>query len=506
MTRLAAVPVALLLSLVSSLAHPQDHAHPQGEQLGTVRFQTSCSPAVTARFERGVALLHSFEFGASIRAFNDVLGADSACAMAHWGIALSRWSNPMSVGARSPEQLRQGRASADAAARLASRATPRERAYIDAVGQLYRDYERTDQASRVAAYERAMKDVVAQHPDDTEAAIFHAISLVATAAPTDKTYAKQLEAGRRLEALWEKHPDHPGLAHYIIHSYDYPALADKAREAARRYARIAPSAAHALHMPSHTFTRVGMWEESVNTNLRSRDAALVTGSIAEALHAADYAMYAYLQLGKETEAKAVLDGLPALAARFDPTAITGAAPGSAGVFALASIPARWVLERRSWREAAALEPKASAFPYAEAMTYFARALGASRTGDLSRARAAADSLASIQRVLTTKGETYWAEQVAIQHLAALAWVDLAEGRKDEALARMREAATREDATEKSPVTPGPLLPARELLGDMLIELGRQPEAQAEYRAVLQKEPGRRHAVRSLSEAAPVRTP
>ena len=500
MARSTVVAAVVLVNLAAWPVSAQDHAHPAGgaqEQLGTVRFQTSCSPAVTPKFERAVALLHSFEFGASIRAFNEVLAADSTCAMAHWGIAVSRWSNPMSVGNRSPEQLRQGKAAADAAARLTGSASERERAYIEAVGRLYHDHERTDQASRVAAYERAMKDVAARYPGDPEAAIFHAIALVASASPTDKTYAKQLEAGRLLESLWQSQPDHPGLAHYIIHSYDYPALAGKAREAARRYARIAPSAAHALHMPSHTFTRVGMWEESVGTNLRSREAAVATGSIAEALHAADYAMYAYLQLGKETEAKAILDGLPALAARFDPTAITGAAPGSAGVFALAAIPARWVLERRSWKEAAALEPKASAFPYADAMSWFARSLGASRTGDFAKAKAAVDTLDAIRQRLSTRNEPYWTEQVAIQHLAAQAWLDLAQGRQAEALARMREAVTREEATEKSPVTPGPLAPARELLGDMLLEVGRRDEAMAEYRAVLQKEPGRRHAMRQL---------
>jgi hypothetical protein len=348
------------------------------------------------------------------------------------------------------------------------------------------------------AYERAMSELANRHPDDTEAKIFHAIALTAAAAPTDKTYANQLRAGRILESLLATHPDHPGISHYIIHTYDYPALADKARAAARRYADIAPAAAHALHMPSHTFTRVGMWQESVNTNDRSMKAALSTNSIAEALHAADYAMYAHLQMGREAEAKAVLDGLPALAARFDPKAITGAAPGSAGVFALAAIPARWALERRAWAEAAALEPRASDYPYTEAMTYFARALGASRTGDLARARAATDSLGAIQQRLAARSEAYWAEQVAIQQLTARAWLDLAERRETEALARMREAVAREDATEKNAVTPGPLAPARELLGDMLVVLGRPAEARAEYRATLKREPNRRHASRGAS--------
>ncbi|MGI9077557.1 MAG: hypothetical protein ACR2G6_09545 [Gemmatimonadaceae bacterium] len=500
MTHLSVAAAAVLLIVPGFAAHPQDHAHPEQaptEKLGTVHFATSCNPRFAPQFNRAVALLHSFEFGASIRAFNEVLAADSTCAMAHWGIALSRWSNPMAAGNRSVAQLMQGKQAADAAMRLSVRASERERGYIHAVTRLYDDFEHKDQRTRIVAYERAMHELVMRQPADTEATIFHAIALTASAPTTDKTYANQLKAGSILEPLWAKQPNHPGLAHYIIHSYDYPPLADKARAAARRYASIAPSAAHALHMPSHTVTRVGMWEESVKANARSMKVALSGGSIGETLHAADYTMYAYLQMGKESDAKAILDGLPALAARFDSNAITGAAPGSAGVFAIAAIPARWVLERSAWAEAAALEPRASAYPYTEAMTYFARALGASRTGDLVKTKAAIDSLASIQRQLSAKGEGYWAEQVAIQHLAAQAWLDLAEGRKTDALARMREAAAREDATEKSAVTPGPLAPARELLGDMLMELNRLAEASAEYRATLQKEPNRRHALRRV---------
>jgi hypothetical protein len=494
-TSVAALAVAIALPALPARAQ---HAHPPAERLGAVHFPTSCSSTVAPRFDRAVALLHSFEFGASIKGFEDVLASDSTCAMAYWGIAISRWTNPMAAGARSPALLQQGGQASEAARRLGARATDRERGYIDAVALLYADAERVDQRTRVLAYERAMRELVARHPEDTEAKIFHAIALTASASPTDKTYANQLRAGAILEPLWERQPDHPGLAHYIIHSYDYPPLADKARAAARRYAGIAPSAAHALHMPSHTFTRVGMWEESIRTNERSMQAALGTGSIAEALHAADYAMYAHLQLGHERAARAILDTLPALAARFDVNAVTGAAPGSAGVFALAAIPARWVLERRAWPDAAALVPAPSAFPYTEAMTYFARSLGASRTGALARARADVDSLAAIQQRLATAGEAFWAEQVAVQQLAARAWLDLAERRTEDALARMREAAAREDATEKNAVTPGPLVPARELLGDMLRELGRPAEAVAEYRATLTKEPNRRHALRYVS--------
>lgn len=487
--------VAALLSLCSAIsgAAAQEHAHPNApaaEQLGAVHFPTSCAPGVALAFDRAVALLHSFEFGAAIRAFSQVAAADSSCAMAHWGVAMSRWSNPLAPGVRAPAQLEPGLAAARAAARPGGRATPRERAYIGAIGKLYDAYERVDQATRVAAYERAMDDVARAYPSDTEAKIFHAVALVASASPTDKTYARQLQAAEVLEALWKSQPNHPGLAHYIIHAYDYPPLAARARMAAQRYAQIAPSAAHALHMPSHTFTRVGLWEESIATNRKSYEVALREGSIAEALHALDYATYAYLQLRRDSAARAVVDGLPALAARFDVRAVTGAAPGSAGVFALAAIPARYALERREWEEAARLEPVRSDFPWTEAMVYFARALGGAHSGALDLARAATDSLAEIHRRLSAAGEGYWAEQVAIEHLGAQAWLAHAERRDSAALHLMREGAQREGATEKSAVTPGPLVPARELLGDLLLALGRPREALAEYQAALASEPNR----------------
>ena len=483
---------ALFLAL-ASVASAQDHVHPSSaadEKLGNVHFETSCNTGVAARFDRAIALLHSFEFGAAIKGFNDVLAADSSCAMAHWGLALSRWSNPMAAGGRSPEQLRQGKSAVEAARRSAARASDRERAYIEAVAQLYDDFENVAQRDRIAAYERAMRDLVAKQPADTEAKIFHAISLVAAASPTDKTYANQRTAGSVLEPLWKKYPNHPGLAHYIIHTYDYPALAPEASAAAHGYASIAPSAAHALHMPSHIFTRTGLWRESIDTNLRSIEVAKGTASIAEALHALDYAEYAYLQMRRDSAAKAIVDQLPALEARFDVNAVTGAAPGWAGVFAIAAIPARYALERDAWAEAAVLQPESSAFPWTEAMTHFARALGASHTGDFAKARGSIDSLAAIRDRLAARSEPYWSEQVAIQHLGAQAWLDLFEGRVDSALARMREAATREDATEKNAVTPGPLAPARELLADMLMKVPKPADALSEYQRTLAKEPNR----------------
>src|SRR5947207_799754 len=370
MTNVSLVAAAVLaLAPFATYSQVQEHHHDTPtENLGTVHFANSCDPKVAPQFDRAVALLHSFEFGASIRAFNDVLATDSTCAMAYWGIALSRWTNPVAVGNRPVALLQQGRKAAAVATRLGDHATDRERGYISAVSQLYDDYEHRNQQSRVLAYERAMNDLTLRQPADTEAKIFHAISLVAAASPTDKTYANQLKAGSILEALWTKEPNHPGIAHYIIHTYDYPPLAGKARAAAARYAAIAPSAAHALHMPSHTFTRIGMWEASAATNRRSIEAAKNENAIAEALHASDYAEYAYLQMRQDSAAKAILLSLPALAARFDPNAIAGAAPGWSGVFALAAIPARYALERRAWVEASALEPKASAFSWTEAMT------------------------------------------------------------------------------------------------------------------------------------------
>ncbi len=280
MTRPVLVAAALLLALPAA-ARSQVHAHPRSgsESLGAVHFATSCSPSTAPRFDRGVALLHSFEFAEAIKSFNEVLASDSTCAMAHWGIALSLWTNPMAPGNRPASLLLRGRQESDMAKRIANGANERERGYIDAVARLYDDFEHTDQWSRVVAYERAMAELVRRQPADSEAAIFHAVSLIASASPTDKSYSKQREAGGVLEALWAKQPNHPGLAHYIIHAYDVPPLANRARTAARRYASIAPSAAHALHMPSHTFTRVGMWEASIETNKRSMKVAIATGAM-----------------------------------------------------------------------------------------------------------------------------------------------------------------------------------------------------------------------------------
>jgi tetratricopeptide (TPR) repeat protein len=491
---------AWLGSAVLFAQTPAQHDHPTAGKLGSVHFQTSCTAAAQAPFDHAMALLHSFEFGPAIDGFNATLAADPSCGIAWWGIAMSRWGNPFGAGLRQGPQLAQGLDAARRAQQVGAK-TERERGFVGAVSTLYTNYETLDQRTRQVAYCDAMAKVASSYPDDHEATIFYALSLVASAPPTDKTYANQLKAGAMLEKILPAEPDHPGITHYIIHSYDVPALADRAMAAAHRYADIAPDAPHALHMPSHTFTRVGAWQESIDTNIRSAATARTAGMTAEELHATDYMMYAYLQTGQDAAAERVLKSLPQIATRFDVNATGSAAPGVAGVWAFAAIPARWALERRDWNAAAALAPKTSAFPYTEAMTHLARALGAAHTGALADARTSVAALQMLQEKLVAGKETYWAEQVAIQHEEAAAFVALAEGHADQAVNQLRAAAAREDATEKNAITPGPLAPARELLGDMLLELKQPAAALAEYQAVLKKEPRRFRAVYGVAHAA-----
>jgi len=492
------LPALALLPLSAAAAQHEPHAGGPPSRLGTVHFETSCSAAVRADFGRAVALLHSFWFSAAIDGFSDVLRKDPGCAIAYWGIAMSQWGNPFAGAAgRSTSQLQQGRASVEKAKAAAAK-TQRERDYIGAVELLYLDFETKDNRTRTLAYEKAMAGLAATHADDPEARIFYALSLDQTWLPSDKTYANLLKAAEILERELERQPDHPGITHYIIHSYDVPALAERALEAARRYAKIAPDAPHALHMPSHTFTRVGSWQESIETNIASAAAARKDGSTAEELHAYDYQVYAYLQSGQDQAAQRVLEQLEAARARLDIAAAGGGAPGAAGVFALAAIPARYALERGAWKDAAALAPRPSRFAWADSLTHFARALGSARSGDPVSARKDIATLAGLRDALLKANDAFWAEQAEIQRKAAEAWTLAAEGKPAEALALMRAAADQEDGTEKSAITPGPLAPARELLGEMLLELGQPAEASIEFEKTMKKEPNR---LRGLSGAA-----
>jgi tetratricopeptide (TPR) repeat protein len=488
------------LVAIAPMAAQNTHQHGDAGKFGVVTFTTSCSADAQPSFGRGLTLLHSFEFGPAIEGFTSAAEKDPACGIALWGVALARWGNPFAAGIKPPAQLQPGAAAVDRA-RSAGAKSERERAYIDAVAKLYDNMATVDQRTRLIAYRDAMERVAATNPEDTEASAFYALALAASADPADKTYAAQLKAGAILEKLWQAQPEHPGLAHYIIHSYDVPPLASRAVEAARRYGKIAPDAPHALHMPSHTFTRLGYWQDSIDTNVLSAAAARRNSATAEELHAMDYQTYAYLQTAQDTAARGVVDALAGLAARLDPNATGSAAPGVAGVFALAAIPARYALERGAWTDAARLEPRDTRFLSSDAITWFARAMGAARSGDAEATRTAVDRLHAISGKLAAANENYWAEQVAIQALDASAWLALAEGRGAEAVETMRKAADREDRTEKNAITPGPLAPARELLGDMLLQLKRPKDALAEFEKTLAKEPNRFRALSGAMDAA-----
>ena len=484
---------------VPSIAAPQHEQHgATGDKLGTVNFATSCLPATRPDFSRAMALLHSFEFGPAIDSFNKVLATDPNCAIAYWGIALSTWSNPF-AGIKTGPLLERGHAAAQKGLATGT-PTPRERAYLAAVNQLYENAATISHSERTSAYANAMDALQRTYRDDVEARIFFALALDQTALLSDKTYALQLQAAEILEPLWKKFPQHPGLAHYIIHTYDVPALAPKALTAAHRYSEIAPSSPHALHMPSHTFTRVGAWQESVDANRKSEQEAMRMGVIAEALHAMDYQAYAHLQMAQDQKAKALLDRISSVAAKL-PGAVQGAAPPMAGPYASAAVAARYALERGAWEEAAALQPVATAFPNADAITHFARAVGAARSGRTSSAAADVDKLSSLRDALRTAKDDYWAEQVDIERQIAVAWVAFAEGKREEAVSLMRAAADQEDRTDKAAISPGPIAPARELLGEMLLDAGNAKDALVAFEATMRKEPNRFRGAYGAARAA-----
>ncbi len=479
-------------------AQEHQHQHEAGDvpKLGRVVFPTSCAAEVQEDFNRAVAMLHSFWYQAAEKAFAGVAEKDPACGMAYWGVAMSHF-HPL-WEKLSPADVEAGQAALEKA-RAAAEAE-RERDYINALALVYRNADKSDYLSRLMAYEKAMEEVHRRHPDDSEAAIFYALSLLGTAywSPADKTYTRQQKAGAILEKILAEQPNHPGVAHYIIHSYDYPPLAERALGAARAYAKIAPDAPHALHMPSHIFTRRGLWQESISSNLAAAAAAHKDNWIGEELHAMDYLTYAYLQGAQDGEAKKFLGALPKVR--------EGQPNYQSAVYATAAIPARFAVERRRWKEAAALTVPEGVFPggsfcWAEATLHFARGLGAARTSDTVGARQALGELERCRKALAAANDKLWGAQVDVQRGAVAAWLALAEGKKDEALALMRAAADLEDSTDKSPVTPGAVVPARELLGEMLLELKRPAEAQREFESTLQSSPNRFQSVYGAGRAA-----
>jgi len=487
-----AVATAVVVSPVSVLV--QSPSMP--EKLGHVHFETSCSESVTGEFDRAMALLHSFEFPAAIAGFEQVLKADPSCGIAAWGIAMSVWGNPF-AGLRAARVIQDGQAAAERAQTIGAK-TSREREYIDAVALLYRNADANDQRTRTMAYEQEMEKISTKYPDDLEAAAFYALAIDQDALPTDKTFANQLKAAAILERLFTLEPDHPGVTHYLIHSYDVPALAGRGLPYARRYADLAPDAPHALHMPAHTFTRVGLWQESINTNVRSHDAAIKRGDSGEALHAMDYMIYAYLQTAQDSAATRIADELTQMLAK-PPAGSNG--PGIGGGFPAAAIPARYALERNRWSAAINLQARPATQPYIEAMTHFARAMGAAHLGRLDILKTELDQLAVLRDKEIAAKDLYWTTQVEIQRQEVEAWLLWVQGGGNQALKTMAAAATLEDTTEKSAVTPGPLAPAHELLGDMLIDAKQPAEALKEYETALQKEPNRFRSVYGAGHAA-----
>ena len=481
--------------------HEHDDGHLAPEKFGQVHFPTSCNAQVQPVFERGLTLLHSFAYARAAKVFEEVSAKDPGCGMAQWGIAMSYFHTIW--GPPTEDEFAAGRTAAQRAAAVGA-PSDRERDYIAAIGAYYQGDEHP---ARVVAYEKAMTGVAERNPADHEAAIFQALAILGVAynSPPDKTYARQKEAAKILNHLLTVEPEHPGIAHYMIHSFDYPELAELALPAARAYAGIAPSAPHALHMPSHIFTRLGMWKESIESNIASARTAQAwiarthAGATAfDALHAMDYLEYAYLQTGQDEKAREIADGV-AKVTSFD-------VPQFAAGYALAAIPARHALERRAWKEAAALTAQPATFPwakypYAEAIVHFARAVGGARAGALDTARREVARLADIQAALKGQKGFDWSTQVEIQRRAAAGWLARAENKDAEALALMRSAAALEDSTDKHPVTPGSILPAREQLADLLSELGQPAAALAEYEASLRSAPARLNSYDGAAQAA-----
>jgi tetratricopeptide (TPR) repeat protein len=483
--------VLLTLFVLLRTLSAQEHDHPAPEKLGAVSFTVSCQPAVQQDFNRAAALLHSFTYKAAEEAFHGVEKRDPQCAMAHWGIAMSHfhqlWEPPIPNGSEASalEEITKG-LSVDPA-------TPRERAFLSAANLIFQDAATVPYRTRATKYEQAMGEIAAASKQDPEAQIFYALALLANASPSDKTHAKQKEAIALLEPLLKAYPQHPGVAHYLIHACDNAELADRGLDPARLYSTIAPSAPHALHMPSHIFTRLGLWEDSMASNIAAQNAAHQAGDIGEELHAMDYLVYAYLQAGRDDDAAQVIEQLKTM---------QNLSKGEFKVgYASTAMPIRYVVERQQWADAANVVPPASAPPHVIAIGVWAKGLGLARGGRAGDAQQSIDGLQNIEDQLHASGNDYWATQVRVMRREVLAWSAEAAHKDAEAVALMRQAADEEDSVEKLPVTPGPIVPAREQLGELLLKQGQRELAAQEFRTALASAPGRRGALRGAAEAA-----
>jgi len=480
------------LFLFLPLAAAQEtHDHGVPEKLGKVSFPISCSPAVQDQFNRGVALLHSFAYSAANESFQQVAALDPKCAMAHWGSAMTYyrqlWDPPLI-----PRYIPTAQKEIETAQQIGT-SSDRERQFIHALSLIYHDADKVPYATRALNYEQAMRALAAEYKNDVEIQVFYALALIANAPPTDKTHAKQKEALALLEPLYRSHPDHPGIPHYIIHACDNAELAQAGLPAARAYSQIAPSAPHALHMPSHIFTRLGMWDDSIASNLAARTAAQQQGDTPEELHAMDYLVYAYLQKDRCQDALQVIRQLQGMS-QIDTADFKAS-------YAATAIPIRYAVERGQWSDAAKIAPPANAPPHVAAIAFWARGLGLARTGKPELARADADRLHQIEMQLHNAGNDYWATQVGILAREVTAWSAQASGNPNEAATELRACADVEDAIEKLPVTPGPVIPAREQLGEMLLLQGHADLALQEFQESLHNAPGRLGALQGMARAS-----
>jgi hypothetical protein len=485
-------------------AQGQHAGHPDGEHFGSVHFPISCSSDAQRQFDRAVAMLHSFFYPETVKAFGAIAQAEPSCAMAYWGVAISQRPNPLV--SPFPRTVLQAGWEAIGKARAAKAPTQRERDWIEALSVFYENHDTLDQKTRTAKYEAAMAKLHQRYPQDSEAAVFYALALNEAVDLGDKSYSRQLKAAAILERLAPGLPDHPGIVHFIIHSYDYAPIATRGLPAARRYATLAPSAPHALHMPSHIFSTLGMWQDAIRSDLAS-DASAQAYARATApqvaakpaanparYHSLDFLTNAYLQLAQDRRARAIVDERNSVA-EFPPEY------RFAGHTAFAAIPVRYAIERGAWAEAALLPPPRTSYPQAAAITWFGRALGAARSADLDGARRNVEELVRLRTKLVAAQDPYWTEQLDIQIEAARAWIALGEGRVDDAIASMRVAAEREDRTEKHVAMENRLSPMRELLGELLLEAGKPAQAQREFELSLQSIPNRFRSLAGAGRAA-----
>ena len=480
-----ALTVAVLFGTLAVLLGAAQH---EGHgQLGKVSFPTSCNANVQAEFERGVAMLHSYWFNYAGKTFRAVLEQDPTCAMAYWGLALDLLGNTLS--APPPPEAARAAWEALERARAIERQTERERGWIDAIRAYFRDHDKLPADTRLLAYHTAMERLVERYPDDFEAQVYYALTLQASAPKRDLTYANQLKSAAILEQLYARNPQHPGITHYLIHAYDFAPFAEKGIAAARRYAALAPAVPHARHMPAHIYSMAGLWEDSITSNLSALEIQ------PDYYHAADFAVYAHLQLAQDAAAARLIDKALKTPDRGDRP------PTLVNYTGQAAMPARYVLERADWAAAAALPMISTKYPQADSLTRFTRALGMARTGNRRGAKVETEAMEALQAALRTAGESYWADRTQEQLLAVSAWVAHAEGARDKAIALMRSAADGEDGSLKHVAMENRLYPMRELLADLLLEAGQPAAAFAEYLRALQQTPNRYRGLYGAARAA-----